>query len=118
MPDAIAEVLTRSVLQVFNEADADRRAELIAATYAPDVVFHDPEGTVTGRDAFAAKIGELLAGTGGLPFDLRRPVQVSVGLGVASWRLGPAGQPPVATGTDVALVRDGLITAMWTLLEP
>ena len=98
----VSEVLTRSVLQVFNEADADRRAELVAATYSPDVVFHDPEGTVTGRDAFAARIAELLAGTGGLPFTLRRPVQESVGLGVASWSLGPEGQPPVATGTDVA----------------
>ncbi len=114
---AVSEVLTRSVLQVFNEADADRRAELIAATYAPDVVFHDPEGTVTGREAFAAKVAELLAGTGGLPFALRRPVQASAGLGVASWALGPAGQPPVATGTDVALVEDGLITTMWTLLD-
>ncbi|WP_029434135.1 nuclear transport factor 2 family protein [Blastococcus sp. URHD0036] len=113
----VSEVLTRSVLQVFNEADAERRAELIAATYAPGIVFHDPEGTVTGRDAFAAKIAELLAGTGGLPFALRRPVQESVGLGIASWALGPSGAPPVATGTDVALVEDGLITVMWTLLD-
>jgi hypothetical protein len=113
----VDEVLTRSVLQVFNEADAGRRAELVAATYAPDVVFHDPEGTVTGRDAFAARITELLAATGHLLFSLRRPVQASVGLGVASWALGPAGQPPVATGTDVALVEGGLITVMWTLLD-
>jgi SnoaL-like protein len=116
-PGPISEVLTRSVTQVFNERDAARRAELVAATYAPGIVFHDPDGTVTGREGFGAKIAELLEGTGGLSFSLRRPVQESAGLGVASWQLGPAGQPPVATGTDVALVEDGLVTTMWTLLD-
>lgn len=117
MAGVISEVLTRSVTQVFNEPDADARAELITATYASDIVFNDPEGSVTGREAFTAKVAALLAGSGGLTFSLRRPVQESAGLGVAMWQLGPAGQPPVATGMDIALVRDGLIATMWTLLD-
>jgi hypothetical protein len=44
-------------------------------------------------------------------------VQEGVGLGIASWALGPAGAVPVTPGTDVALVEDGLITVMWTLLD-
>ena len=115
--ETITEILDRSVTLVFNEPDAERRDVLMAATYSTDIVFSDPDGTVIGLDAFAAKIAELLAGSAGLTFTLCRPVQESTGMGVASWQLAPAGQPPVVTGTDVALVDNGLVTRMWTLLD-
>ena len=115
--ETITDILTRSVTEVFNASDAERREVLIAATYSRDILFSDPEGTIAGLDAFAAKIAELLAGSAGLTFTLRAPVQESAGLGVARWQLAPAGQPPVVTGTDVALVENGLVTRMWTLLD-
>ena len=36
--------MTRNLLEVFDERDAARRAEAIAATHAPDVSFHEPHG--------------------------------------------------------------------------
>ncbi|MGS0688030.1 nuclear transport factor 2 family protein [Nakamurella sp. GG22] len=115
--ETITDILTRSVTEVFNASDAERRDVLMASTYSRDIVFADPEGTVTGLDAFAAKIAPLLAGSARLTFTLRGPIQESAGLGVARWQLATAGQPPMVTGTDVALVENGLVTRMWTLLD-
>src|SRR4051812_37983766 len=117
MTETINDILTRSVTRVFNESDAEQRGVLMDGTYSQDLVFSDPEGTVTGLDAFAAKITELMADSAGLTFTLRGPVQESAGLGVASWQLAPAGKPAVVSGTDVALIENGLITRMWTLLD-
>lgn len=111
------ELLTRSVTEVFNERDPERRAQLVAATYAADVVFHDPAASVQGREALSAAVATLQEGGEGLVFSLRRPVQESVGLGLTSWQLAAPGGDPVVTGTDVALVSDGLITTMWTVLD-
>jgi hypothetical protein len=110
-------VLTRSVTEVMNEPDIGRRAELIARTYAPDFVFHDPEGSVVGWAPFSAHLQPLLDGVVGMVFSLRRPIQESVDLAVAHWALGPAGGSPVTTGMDVALFRDGRIATMWTMVD-
>ena len=63
-----AELVHRMVTDVFNERDAHRRAEAIAAVFADSVVFVDPEGTVTGLAAVAEKVHALLEGLRGLCF--------------------------------------------------
>ena len=78
-------VLTRSVTEVMDEPDVGRRAELIARTYAPDSVVHDPEGSVVGWAPFSAHLQPLLDGAVGMVSSLRRPVQESVDLAVAHW---------------------------------
>jgi len=114
----IGELMRRNLLEVFGERDPGRRAEAAARTYAEDVVFHDPEGPVTGRAAVVAKAGALLDGAPGFVFAARGAVRESGGsLGLLAWQFGPAGGPPVATGTDVALIRDGLIHTLHTLLD-
>ena len=35
-----------------------------------------------------------------------------------AWEFGPAGQPAVVTGVDVALVDGGRITTVHTMLDP
>ena len=57
----VAELMDRMLLGVFNEPEPQRSDAAIAETFAEEVVFTDPEGTVTGRAALAAKITELLA---------------------------------------------------------
>jgi hypothetical protein len=38
-------------------------------------------------------------------------------LGCLEWGFGPAGAPPVVRGMDIALVRDGLVASLYTLLR-
>ena len=58
----IPELLQANLHRVFGERDAARRRAAIDDVYSEDVVFTDPEGSVTGRDALAAKAEALLAG--------------------------------------------------------
>jgi hypothetical protein len=109
----IDELMRANLLGVFGERDAVRRKATIAETYAPDVVFSDPEGTETGHDA---KAQGLLDRSPGFVFAPAGPVHVVRDLGHLAWAFGPEGQPPVVRGVDVALVRDGLIASLYTFL--
>jgi ketosteroid isomerase-like protein len=111
------ELLTSNLHRVFGERDAASRRAAIDEVYAPDVVFTDPEGSVTGRDALAAKATALLDGA---PADF---VFVADGIaytgaetGALAWAFGPAGSP-VARGIDLITVRDGRIAELHTLLH-
>ncbi|MEV5717900.1 MarR family winged helix-turn-helix transcriptional regulator [Amycolatopsis mediterranei] len=46
------------------------------------------------------------------------PVLVNHDLGHLAWELGPEGAPPVVRGIDVALVEDGVIKKLYTMLLP
>src|SRR3712207_8856936 len=50
----------RSTLFPYTTLFRSRRAAAIAATYAEDVVLHDPDGSVTGRAAVDDKARALL----------------------------------------------------------
>jgi len=112
----VDELLRRNLLEVFGERDGTRRRAAMATVLSADVLFQDPEGAVRGRDEVDAKVAALLADA---PFVFRRtgPVRVSGDLGVLTWSFGPEDGTPVVTGTDIALVDDGLIVRLHTLLD-
>jgi hypothetical protein len=115
----VGELMHRNLIEVFNERDAERRRAAIERTYAEDVVFHDPEGSTAGRAAIDGKVQALLDGAPGFVFAARGRTYESAGsVGVLAWQFGPEGGEPVVTGIDVALVRDGLIQALHTALDP
>jgi hypothetical protein len=118
MPDsAVIEALMKAnLLGVFGERDPQRRVAAIERTYAEDVVFADPDEVVVGRDAVDAKVQKLLDEAPGFVFAEAGPVYVNHDLGTLAWSFGPAGQPPVVTGFDICLIRDGLIAKLYTIL--
>jgi hypothetical protein len=109
--------MQRMVTDVFNERDADRRIEAIAAVFADNVVFVDPEGTVTGLVAVAEKVRVLLEGAPGFVFRLAGPIQEVADLGLDRWQFGPPGADPVVLGTDVAIIADGRIVRLYTMID-
>ena len=112
----VADLMHANLFEVFAERDADRRRAAIERTYAPDVRFADPDAVVTGRDAIDEKAGGLLAQSPDFVFSAAGPVLLNHELGYLAWNLGPEGQPPVVRGMDVAIVEDGLIRSLYTLL--
>jgi hypothetical protein len=112
----IADLMRANLLGVFNERDPARRREVIATIYAPEVEFADPEGTVTGHDALDAKAQGLLDASPGFVFTPAGSVHVVDDLGYLPWQFGPEGEPPSVRGADVALVVDGRIARLYTLL--
>jgi hypothetical protein len=109
--------MQQSLLGVFAERDDARRTAAGEEIYADDVTFTDPEGEATGRAALLEKAAALLAGAPGFVFRAAGPVREAGDLGLLQWHFGPEGQAPVVSGTDVALVRDGRIRALYTLLD-
>ncbi|WP_089101852.1 nuclear transport factor 2 family protein [Streptomyces hyaluromycini] len=116
MTSTVADLMRRNLLGVFNEPDAKRRNAAITKTYAEDVVWHEPDRVVRGRKALSVRAAELLAEQPGWVFRPEGPVSVTDDLGHLGWVYGPAGEPPVATGMDIAHCRDGVIVELYTLV--
>jgi hypothetical protein len=112
----IEQLMHANLLDVFNERDGERRRAAIAGTYAPQVRFADPDEVTVGHDALDAKAQKILDDSPGFVFSPGGPIRVNHDLGYLDWNFGPEGQPPVVRGVDIALVADGLITNVYTLL--
>ena len=113
----LTELARRNLLDVFAERDPDKRAAAIEEVYAEQVTFSDPDEVVVGRQALGKKAQQLLDRAPGFVFSEAGPARVAGNLVILPWRLGPEGQPPVATGVDVSIVEDGRIAHLYTLLD-
>jgi hypothetical protein len=112
----IDDLMHANLFGVFAERDPERRMAVVRRTYADGVVFSDPDETVVGHEALSAKAQQILDSSPGFVFSAAGPVRVNHDLGYLPWGFGPEGQPPVVSGVDIALVEDGLIAKVYTLL--
>jgi len=117
MNSTVADLMRRNLLDVFNERDPERRNAAIALTYDQDVVWHEPDRVIRGREALVQRATELLAETPGWVFRPDGPVSVNDDLGHLGFQYGPAGQPPVLTGMDIARCKDGVIMELYTFVN-
>jgi SnoaL-like domain len=115
-PTRIRELMLENLFAVFNVRDPERRSEAIARNYTEDVTWTDPDGTTQGREAMNEQAQKLLDRLPGFVFSAAGPVQVSRDLGLLAFNMGLPEQPPAVSGVDVALVRDGRIAVLHTLL--
>ena len=112
----IRELLLANLFEVFNVRDPARRMEAISRNYTDDVLWTDPDGTTKGHDAMNEQAQKLLDRMPDFVFNAAGPVYVSGDLGLLAFNLGVPEQPPAVSGIDVALVRDGKIAVLHTLL--
>jgi hypothetical protein len=112
----IHQLLLENLFAVFGERDPERRLEAIASNYTEDVIWTDPDGTTHGHEALNEGAQKLLDRMPRFVFSAAGPVHVSRDLGLLSFNLGVPEQPPAVSGVDVALVRDGRIAVLHTLL--
>jgi hypothetical protein len=105
-----------NLFAVFNVRDPRRRSEAIARNYTEDVTWTDPDGTTRGRQAMNEQAQKLLDRMPAFAFSAAGPVHVSGDLGLLAFNLGVPEQPPAVSGVDVAMVRDGRIARLYTLL--
>jgi SnoaL-like domain len=115
-PARIRELLLANLFAVFSERDPGRRLEVIARNYTEDVIWTDPDGTTQGHEAMNEQAQKLLDRMPDFAFSAAGPVHVSRDLGLLAFNLGVPEQPPAVSGIDVALVRDGRIARLHTLL--
>ena len=116
-PARIRELMLENLFAVFNVRDPKRRMEAIARNYTEDVIWTDPDGTTEGREALNAQAQKLLDRLPEFVFSAAGPVRVSRNLGLLAFNMGVPEQPPAVSGVDVALVRDGRIAELHTMLD-
>jgi hypothetical protein len=117
MSDTLGPLLERNLREVFGQRDSARRAAVIAELYTADCTFSEAEEQVTGREALNARVGSILKDAPGFVFRAVGPAQVNHDLGRLRWEFGPAGAPPVVTGTDIAVFGQKKIRALYTFLD-
>jgi hypothetical protein len=113
----IRELMLMNLFAVFDERAPERRLNAIAANYTEDVIWTDPERTFHGHEALNDRAQELLDKMLDFVFRAAGPVHVLRDLGHLAFIHGPPEQPPAITGYDVALVRDGRIAVLYTLVN-
>jgi SnoaL-like domain len=113
----IRELLLLNLFAVFSERDPDRRMKAIAANYTQDVIWSDPDATTKGHEALNERAQQVLDATPDFVFTAAGPVHVLRDLGHLAFNLGVPEQPPAVSGYDVALVSDGRIAVLYTLLN-
>ncbi len=117
MDASITELLTRNLHGVFGERDPARRRAAIEALYAPAAVFADHARGHVGWDGVDEAAAAVQAGTPGFVFSVRGEAQAVGDAGRLRWAYGPAEAPDRVTGTDIALVQHGRITALYVFLD-
>ena len=118
MSDVVENVMLANLLEVFNERDDAKRRSAIERTYAADVRWTDAEGVSTGTAALDTKCVALQSNLGDAQFVADGPVHQLPGFGYLAWRLVDQGGQPVMGGFDAAVIADGVITDLWTVLIP
>ena len=112
----IRELMLANLFAVFGERNPERRSKAIAANYTDDVIWTDPDRTTQGREALNERAQNLIDRSPDFVFSAGGPVHVSRDLGLLAFNLGVPEQPPTVSGIDVALVRDGRIAVLHTIL--
>ena len=115
-PARIRELMLENLFSVFNVRDPERRMEAIARNYTEDVEWTDPDATFSGHEAMNEQAQRLIDRMPDFVFNAAGPVYVTGDVGLLAFNLGVPEQPPAASGIDVALVRDGRIARLYTLL--
>jgi hypothetical protein len=113
----ITDLMHANLLEVFNQRDRPLRWEAIGRIYADDVRWTDDDGVTMGRAALEAKAVELQAKLGDLQFIAAGPAYQTLGLGYLAFALvDPGSRAPLGSGFDIAIVRDGVIAELYTVL--
>ena len=108
-PCLTASIFLRSVI-------GSPQAAAISRIYAPDVRWTDDEGVSVGHDALEARAQKLQQQSQGLVFTKASPVYQTLNFGYLAWHLGPEGGAPVASGFDVAIIRNDVIAELYTVI--
>lgn len=105
-------------LDAWNETDPAKRREIVEEVFAPDAVYTDPLGSVSGHEGIDGFIAGAQQQFAGLTFELGGVVDGHHDIARFTWHLGPEGAvEPLAIGFDVVTVAGGRISRVAGFLD-
>jgi hypothetical protein len=118
MAQTVETLLRANIHGVFSEPDAEKRHKAIARLWAEDGVFVDHNARYEGHSGIAHAADGLAKKFPNFIFTERGEIIAIPGAGKLNWGFGPAGAEPVITGSDVLVIKDDKIGAIYTFLDP
>ena len=114
----LSALMHASLMEIFGERDQRVRREAMGRTYAVNIAFTDPGGTVHGYDAVDEQVRKILENAPEtFVFAADGVLYTLSGTAAAlPWMFGPAGGPPVARGIDIATIAEGRTSSLQTFL--
>lgn len=115
-----AELLKDSLLVIWNDRQAESRLAVMKAIYADDITFYESNDgpAIIGHQAINNLIAQLQQQwPAEFSFELTRTPQVNHEVQHISWTLGIPGQAPAASGSDIAIIKDGKIKSLYLFLD-
>ncbi len=109
--------IAQNYITAWNEADADRRAELLKATFTEDVSYRDPLMQGDGHAGVAALIDGVQQRFAGFRFSLKGTPDGFSDTIRFSWNLGPEGTESVIEGTDIGIIENGRLRSVTGFLD-
>ena len=118
MTDKPTQLMEDNLNQVWNERSTVIRLETIEKIYTTEANLYHVGDKVTGLDTINKSVTATLKL---LPpdfvFTQLQPVIINNDMGRLMWGAGPKGQPPVATGMDIAFFEEGKIKSLYVFLD-
>jgi hypothetical protein len=118
MAQTIETLLRENIHGVFGEPNAEKRNKAIARLWADDGVFVDHNDRYEGHARIARAADGLAKKFPNFIFTERGEIVAIPGAGKLNWGFGPAGAEPVITGSDILVISDDKIGAIYTFLDP
>lgn len=113
MAQTVETLIRENIHAIFDEHDAQKRRNKIAALWDEDGVFIVPEGRYEGHSGVERAAAGLMEQFPGFTFTERGEVQAMDGVAKIPWGYGPPGAQAVTTGIDVLVVKNGKIGAVY-----
>jgi hypothetical protein len=118
MNNELAQLMEDNLHHVWSERNAGSRRTAIEGVYGSNSSLFEVGEIITGYDAINEKISSVV---NGMPeefiFTRLKPIIINNNVGRLIWGLGPKGQPPVATGMDIAVFENGRIKSLYVFLD-
>jgi hypothetical protein len=111
---ATAEYLAKRHFEICNERDSVKRWELARATYAQDIRSVDPSLEAQGLRGMQTAIRQLHQMFPRALLSISGRVLAHHNVAKFAYILAEPGGPPIVTGTDILVLKDGLIHWIYT----
>lgn len=104
--------LVGKYIAIWNETDGRTRRALIDELFTPDATYTDPTVVADGTTAIDNYIAAAQKNFTGMLFT-HGTVLTHHDAVHFTWQVGPAGRPPVVSGSDVALLDGGQVSRVY-----
>lgn len=113
-------LLKDSLLLIWNNRNSAERKAFMEKIYASDITFYESDNSepFVGTESIDNLIQALQKDwSSDFEFILTETPRSNHNIQQISWQLGIPGQKPVATGMDIAIIKDGMIKTLYLFLN-